>query len=81
LPLYYGDGGPGPHTKLLRVDYDGDDEVKSWFGSPAYRWAPHNGWQPYPQAQSEIRWTGEFGLVDVDEVPQIREQYARYRIA
>jgi len=33
----------------------------------------------------DIRWTGEFGLVDEDEVPQIqqqiRERYTRYRIA
>jgi len=50
MPLYYGDGGPGPHTKLLRVDYDGDDEVKSWWGSPAYRWAPRRLAATIPRA-------------------------------
>jgi hypothetical protein len=90
MPLYYGDGGPGPHSKLLRVDMPDNDLSgwewqEAWHAAPAYRWAPHTGWVRAFGIQMEIRWTGDYGLVDEDEVPQIqqqiREQYAKYRIA
>ena len=88
--LYYADNGPEWATKLLRVDapgsgLSGEEWESAWRKAKAERWMPKTGWQPYPGAQSEIRWTGELFLVDEDEVPliqqQIREQYARYRIA
>jgi hypothetical protein len=53
--LYYANGGPGPATKLLAVDGDGDD----WWSAPAWRWNVKGGWQPEPHAQLDIRCLGE----------------------
>jgi hypothetical protein len=71
---YYGDGGPGPHTKLLRVDApDGCDE-RTWWSAPAERWTPQAGWFPESNAQLDIRCLGEFFLIDESEVPKIQQQ-------
>ena len=76
---YYGDGGPGPHTKLLRVGApDGCDE-RTWWSAPAFQWTPAGGWFPDSDAQGKIRCLGEFFLIDESEVPDIQQQMiARY---
>jgi hypothetical protein len=74
MSLYYGDGGPGPHTKLLRVDApDGCDE-RTWRSAPAFRWEPGAGWFPAPHAQLDIRCLGEFFLIDDSEAIEAQQQ-------
>jgi hypothetical protein len=69
---YYGDGGPGPHTKLLRVDAPNGADERAWQRAPAFRWTPEAGWFPEPHAQLAIRQLGEFFLVDESDVPGIQ---------
>jgi hypothetical protein len=70
---YYGNGGPGPHTKLLRVDAPDGCTESQWRRAPAFRWLPDE-WFPAPHAQLDIRCLGEFFLVDDSEVPEIQAQ-------
>ena len=72
--MFYGNGGPGPHTKLLRVDApDGCDE-QTWRSAPAERWTATGGWQPEIHAQLDIRCLGEFFLIDENEVIEAQAQ-------
>lgn len=81
--LYYANGGPGPASKLFRVDAPdggaadgGADRTKwtKWFQAPAARWEPNHGWLPYPDAQAEILTSGEMFLVDASQVEQIQQE-------
>ena len=72
--LYYANGGPGPATKLLRVNAPEDGEFADWRVAEAERWAVRDGWQPFPNAQSDIQWTGEYGMIDASQVPEVQEQ-------
>jgi hypothetical protein len=73
--LYYADGGPGPATKLLAVDGDGDD----WLSAPAWRWNVKGGWKPEIHAQLDIRCLGEFFLIDESQVLDVQyEMLVRY---
>lgn len=49
--LYYSNGGPGPASKLLRVDAPEDGDIWDWHGAPAASWQPHSGWVPNTFAQ------------------------------
>jgi hypothetical protein len=69
--IYYSDAGPGPATKLLRVD--ADDQGVAWFSARGSRWYPAHGWLPW-RAQAEILHSGDFGLIDAAEVPAVQQQ-------
>ncbi|MDT5051952.1 MAG: hypothetical protein QOF66_318 [Mycobacterium sp.] len=75
---YFSDGGPGPATKLLRVDYDGPlddmDSIHPFGDSKAERWSPRDGWQPSPTATSDILWSGWLSRISESEVPTVEDQ-------
>jgi hypothetical protein len=72
--LYYGNGGPGPHTKLLRVHAPEDGDCATWRSAPAERWYVNGGWQPIDHAQLDIQHLGEFFMIDPSEVEQAQQQ-------
>lgn len=80
--LYYADGGPGPASKLLRVDAHATGEFSDWRFAPAERWQVKGGWKPEPQAQAMIHQSGDLFMIDESQVPavqaQMREQYNRF---
>ena len=71
--LYYSDGGPGPASKLLRVDAE-PEGFAQWRAAPASTWQVKGGWQPYPQAQNEILQSGEFFMIDASQVVEVQAQ-------
>ena len=80
--LYYSDGGPGPATKLLRLDVRPDGDRTDWHTATSWEWGLGVGWIPEPLAQAMILATGDFGLVDESQVSevqqQIRERYEQF---
>lgn len=77
--LYYSNGGPGPATKLYRVDAPTDGNMPIWLSAPAQSWRPASGWQPNDHAQDDILWLGEFTMIDASEVARVQaEIQARY---
>jgi len=79
--LYYANGGPGPATKLLRVDVPdhGRTAPGGWHAAPAATWQVKGGWQPYDNAQMDILMLGEFSMIDASEVEKVQgEIRARY---
>ena len=70
--LYYGNGGPGPHTKLLRVHAPKDGDFATWRSAPAERWHVNGGWQPEIHAQLDILHLGEFFMIDDSEVLDVQ---------
>ena len=68
--LYYANGGPGPATKLLAVD----DQGEGWWSAPAWSWNVSSGWHPNIHAQLDIRCLGEFFPIDEDEVIEVQHQ-------
>lgn len=74
--LYYSNGGPGPATKLLRVDAPADANIEQWHDSPAASWQPHSGWVPNTFAQLDILGTGDFFMVDASRVEDIQKEMA-----
>jgi hypothetical protein len=82
MALFYGNGGPGPATKLLRVNVEGEgSDFAAWSAASGEHWTVARGWEPFP-AQADIMFLGEFFMVEASEVPEIqqgmREQMARY---
>lgn len=78
--LYYANGGPGPATGLLRIHAPKDGDYENWrWHSKGERWSPNEGgyWFPYPHAQNEILWTGEYSLIDDSQVERIQQEIAR----
>ncbi|ORW25164.1 hypothetical protein [Mycobacterium palustre] len=80
--LYYSNGGPGPATKLLRVDAPGDGDRDKWLFAPAERWNVKTGeWKSDSLAQLDILGTGDFFMVDASQVAGIqRKMKARYEV-
>ena len=83
MALYYSDGGPGPASKLWRVNVEGDgSDMHAWHSASAEQWG-EKGWVPNPGAQLDILWLGEFFMIDESEVPkvqnEIRERNAQAR--
>jgi|GEM_PF-4484259 hypothetical protein len=80
--LFYGNGGPGPHTKLVRIHADGSGDLDAWRIAKAERWTVRCGWIPYPHAQLDMIWEGELFMIDASDVPeaqaQMADQYGRY---
>jgi hypothetical protein len=73
--LYYSNGGPGPATRLLRVEVPGGgSDREAWLRAPAASWQPHNGWQPNTFVQLDILGTGDFGMVDESQVQGIQKE-------
>jgi hypothetical protein len=72
--LFYSDGGPGPATKLYRVDSPTDGNMAGWACAPAQSWQPDSGWRPNDHVQDDILWLGEFTMVDASEVEQVQWQ-------
>jgi hypothetical protein len=71
MALYYANGGPGPASKLWRVNVEGTgSDSHEWHAAPAEQWGEENGWQPRPRAQLDILFLGEFFLIDESEVPK-----------
>jgi hypothetical protein len=81
--LYYHNGGPGPATKLLRVDAPEGADIAAWRRAPAWSWQPKTGWRPDTFAQLDILGTGELFMVDESQVEGIqdgmRAAVAKYR--
>lgn len=71
---YYSNGGPGPATKLLRVDSPADASFEVWRFAPAFRWTPRAGWKPDDHAQLDILQTGDYFMVDASQVEAIQQQ-------
>lgn len=76
MSLHYSNGGPGPATRLLRVDAPEDADIAAWHGSPAASWQPHSGWVPNTFVQLDILGTGDFSMVDESQVPAIQAEMA-----
>lgn len=80
--LYYSNGGPGPATKLLRVDAPDDGSYEQWLRAPAARWQPLGGWRPDTNVQMDIQQLGEFFMIEPEAMPvvqqQIRDGAAKY---
>jgi hypothetical protein len=74
VSLYYGNGGPGPHDKLLRVDVPDGGSHEDWLRAPAFRWEPQAGWFPESDAQLDILCLGEFFRVDESDVLAIQAE-------
>jgi len=74
--LYYSDGGPGPASKLLRVDAE-PEGFAQWRAAPASIWQVKGGWQPYPQAQNEILQSGEFFMIDASQVEKVQGEITK----
>jgi hypothetical protein len=72
--LYYANGGPGPATKLLRVDAPEGGDWWAWMCAPAERWTVRAGWSSDDDAQAMIKMSGEFGLIDESEVLDVQAQ-------
>jgi hypothetical protein len=72
--LYYHNGGPGPATRLLRVDAPEDADIYGWHGAPAASWQPHSGWVPNTFVQLDILGKGEFFMVDESQVESIQNE-------
>jgi hypothetical protein len=72
--LYYADAGPGPRSKLLRVDAPDGGASIAWWSAPAWRWHVKGGWQPHADAQADIRLTGELFLIDESEVLDVQHE-------
>jgi hypothetical protein len=68
--MYYSDGGPGPATKLLRLDV-----IDVWRYSPGWTWGPA-GWIAESGATAMILGTGEFSQIDPADVPRVQEEIA-----
>jgi hypothetical protein len=83
MSLFYGNGGPGPHDKLYRVDAPPGCDDHTWWAAAAFQWTPQAGWFPDSDVQGNIRWLGEFFRLDDSEVPDIqqkmREKYERIK--
>ncbi|HTX93656.1 MAG TPA: hypothetical protein VME67_01720 [Mycobacterium sp.] len=71
--LYYSNGGPGPATRLLRVEVPGSDR-EAWLRAPAASWQPHSGWVPNTFVQLDILGTGDFFMVDESQVDGIQQE-------
>jgi hypothetical protein len=83
MALYYSNGGPGPASRLWRVNVEGDgSDMGEWRRASADRWTVRCGWEPAANVQSDILWLGEMLMVDASEVPKIqqemRDHYAKY---
>lgn len=72
--LYYSNGGPGPATRLFRVDAPADADHMAWHRAAAASWQPHTGWVPNTYVQLDILGTGDYFMVDESQVPAIKEE-------
>lgn len=83
MALVYSDGGPGPASKLWRVNVEGNgSDIHEWRSASAHRWTVRGGCTPHVNAQLDILFWGEMFMVDASEVPEIqqgmREEMAKY---
>ena len=74
MSLFYSNGGPGPASKLFRVEAPEGATIEQWRGSPAASWQPHSGWVPNTFVQLGILGTGDFGMVDESQVQGIQKE-------
>lgn len=74
MSLYYSNGGPGPASKLLRVDAPSNGAFREWQFAPAFCWTPEGGWQPWVHAQNEILNLGEYGMIDSSYVAHVQAE-------
>jgi hypothetical protein len=75
MALYYANGGPGPASKLWRVNVEGTgSDSHEWHAASAEQWGDENGWQPRPGAQLDILWLGEFSMIDESDVPKVQNE-------
>ncbi|WP_156771969.1 hypothetical protein [Mycobacterium sp. 1245805.9] len=74
MGLHYANGGPGPATRLLRVDAAGDGDFTAWRSAPAFAWQPKGGWKPYSLAQLDILCLGEYAMIDESDVLEVQHQ-------
>ena len=74
MAVYYSNGGPGPASKLWRVNVEGTGSDRmEWHAASAEQWGT-NGWQPRPGAQLDILCLGEFFMIDESEVPRVQDE-------
>jgi hypothetical protein len=74
MSLYYSNGGPGPASKLLRVDAPPNATIREWQFAPAFVWTPEGDWKPWRNAQNEILNLGEYGMIDSSYVAQVQAE-------
>jgi hypothetical protein len=71
--LFYHNGGPGPATRLLRVDAPKDATIEQWRRAPAERWTVKTDqWRPESVAQLDILGTGDYSMCDESEVADVQ---------
>lgn len=64
------------------IALNGEPGTSTWRNAKGEHWTARGGWEPWP-AQEKILWeSGEFGMIDDAEVPQIqqgmRDEYALF---
>lgn len=74
MSLYYSNGGPGPASRLVRIDAPGDGDHDTWYRAPGFKWTVASGWTPFKLAQGEVTQTGEYGMIDESEVPRVMQE-------
>jgi len=74
MALYYSNGGPGPATKLWRVDAPDGATIEQWRRAPAFAWQPETGWQPRDHVQLDILDSGDFGMIDESAVESVQNE-------
>lgn len=75
MALFYSDGGPGPASKLWRVNVeDNGSDMAEWRSASADQWTARGGWEQRDNVQLDILFLGEMFMVDASEVPQIQQQ-------
>lgn len=80
MALYYSNGGPGPATKLRRIDAPGDGDFDTWYHAQGWRWRAADvsdtcdGWTKDDHVQGEVTQLGEFFMIDASEVATVQQQ-------
>lgn len=74
MALHYANGGPGPATRLLRVNADAADGFDTWIAASSHKWTAAGGWEPYPAAQPDIMYLGEYFPIGTDEVERVQQE-------
>jgi hypothetical protein len=72
--LYYSNGGPGPATRLLRVEAPPDGDYEAWLRARGASWQPHCGWVPNTFVQLDILGKGEFFMIDESQVGSVQNE-------
>lgn len=74
MALYYSNGGPGPASRLRRIDAPDDGDFDTWYRAQGWKWTVRGGWEKDDHVQGEVTQTGEFGMIDESEVEKVMQE-------